>query len=289
MTAPASPERRVAVYLALTLALSSIFWFLIIRAGSMGAHGGAYVYALMWCPAAAAILTSLATGRRLREIGWRWSSRWALAAYAIPVAYGLIAYGATWALGLGSVPDGAFLAAVEARFGGGPVRALGVYLLIQSTVGVLASCASGLGEEIGWRGLLVPELSRRFAFTKTALISGAIWAVWHYPILLFADYNAGTPAWYGLTCFTICVIGIGFVFAYVRLVSGSVWPAAILHGSHNLWIQQVFDPLTGDTGKTPWIIGEFGAALAIVAIGVAWVTARQRRRLGPAEARMAPA
>jgi membrane protease YdiL (CAAX protease family) len=112
-------------------------------------------------------------------------------------------------------------------------------------------------------------------------VSGAIWAVWHYPILLFADYNAGTPAWYALTCFTVSVVGIGFVFAYARLKSGSVWPAAILHGSHNLWIQGVFTPLTRDTGRTRWVIDEFGAALAVTAVGVAWLTSRLRGRIAP--------
>lgn len=284
MSLPAAGSRRIGLYLALTVAFSSVFWYLIIRAGTLGAHGGAYVYGLMWCPAAAAILASLAAGRPLREIGWRWSWRWGLLAYAIPVAYGAIAYGVTWALGLGSVPDAGFLSTLAARFGGSSAAALVKFLMLQGTVGVLLSCGSGLGEEIGWRGLLVPELAKRFSFAGTALISGVIWAVWHYPVLLFADYNGGTPAWYGLSCFTVCVIGIAFVFAYARLESGSVWPAAILHGSHNLWIQGVFDPLTGDTGKTRWIIGEFGAALALTAIGVGWLTWRRSGALRPAPA-----
>ena len=134
----------------------------------------------------------------------------------------------------------------------------------------------GLGEEIGWRGFLVPELARRMAFPGVAFWSSAIWAVWHYPILLFADYRGGSPAWYSLTCFTVMVLGIGVVFAWSRLASGSVWPAAILHGSHNLWVQGIFDPLTADTGPTPWVIGEFGAALAIVSLAVAWLVLRRR-------------
>lgn len=279
----AAPGRRIAVYLGLTVALSSIFWFLIIRAGTMAVSGGAYVYASMWCPGVAAVLASLLTGRRLREIGWRWTWRWALLGYVIPVAYAAAAYGSSWALGLAGVPNSDFLARLTQRFGGSEGAALTKFLLLQGSVGVLFSCLSGLGEEIGWRGFLVPELARKMRFTRTALVSGAIWAVWHYPILLFADYNAGTPAWYGLICFTISVIGIGFVFAYARLKSGSVWPAAILHGSHNLWIQGVFTPLTRDTGSTRWVIDEFGAALALTAIGVAWLTWRLRGRIAPPE------
>jgi membrane protease YdiL (CAAX protease family) len=80
-----------------------------------------------------------------------------------------------------------------------------------------------------------------------ALISGVIWSVWHYPILFFADYNASTPAWYGAACFTVMVVGLSFAFAWMRLKSGSLWTAVLLHASHNLFIQRVFDPLTTDT------------------------------------------
>jgi membrane protease YdiL (CAAX protease family) len=51
----------------------------------------------------------------------------------------------------------------------------------------------------------------------------------------------------------------------MRLKSGSLWTAAILHASHNLYIQAIFTPLTRNTGKTAWFIDEFGAILPIVA------------------------
>src|SRR5262249_26896824 len=140
------------------------------------------------------------------------------------------------------------------------------YFLYAGTLGVLGSCISALGEEIGWRGFLVPELSKITSFPKTALISGIIWSMWHYPILLFADYNSGTPAWYGLSCFTIMVIGISFIYTYFRLKTGSLWTGVLLHASHNLFIQGFFDPITRQTEITKYVIGEFGAALAIMGI-----------------------
>ncbi|HEY7112603.1 MAG TPA: type II CAAX endopeptidase family protein [Thermoanaerobaculia bacterium] len=276
MSPEASVGRRVGTYLVLTFAFSFVFYFLIIRAGNLGAGGGLFVAGLMWSPAAAAIVASLLTRRRLSEIGWRWSWPYAGAAYVIPVLYGLAAYGATWALGLGAFPNRSFVATLM-KTGETSATTIARYVLVRGTLGVVLSLTTALGEEIGWRGFLVPELARRMPFARVALVSGAIWSLWHYPVLLFANHHGETPAWYRLICFTVMVLGISFVFAWIRLASGSVWPAAILHASHNLWIQSVFDPLTADTGRTAWVIGEFGAALAIAAIvAAALVTSRGR-------------
>jgi uncharacterized protein len=152
----------------------------------------------------------------------------------------------------------------------------GRYVVLVGTVGMATSCATALGEEIGWRGFLVPQLAKVTSFTNVSLLSGLVWSAWHYPILLLADYNSGTPAWFGLTCFTGMVVGISFVFAWMRLKSGSLWTGMFLHASHNLWIQGIFDPLTTDTGKTRFVIGEFGIGLAGAAVVVAFVTWQRR-------------
>ena len=39
-----------------------------------------------------------------------------------------------------------------------------------------------------------------------------------------------------------------------------------MHASHNLFIESFFDPITIDTGRTKYVIGEFGAGLALVSI-----------------------
>ena len=84
--------------------------------------------------------------------------------------------------------------------------------------------------------------------------------------MIFADYNAGTPGRYTVTCLTVEVIALSFVFAWTRLKSGSLWTAVLLHASHNTFIQQFFDPITTDTGRTRYVAGEFGVALPIVFI-----------------------
>ena len=42
----------------------------------------------------------------------------------------------------------------------------------------------------------MPELAKVTNFIGVGLISGAMWAAYHFPVLIFADYNAGTPVWF---------------------------------------------------------------------------------------------
>jgi CAAX protease family protein len=75
------------------------------------------------------------------------------------------------------------------------------------------------------------------------------------------------------------IVGISFALSWIRLKSGSLWTAAVFHGSHNCYIQAVFNPLTVSIGITPYIIGEFGAGLALMGLVVAYVFWRKRGQL----------
>lgn len=270
----------VTTFLVLVWAISAVFDSLIIRSGRVGGGRGVFSLGLMWSPAAAALLTAAIHRRPIATFGWVWGrTRYQLLSYVIPLAYASIAYGFVWATGLGSVGNPAAVAAIAREYSWATWPAWVVatgYVVLQATVSIIPACASALGEEIGWRGFLVPELSRALSFTKVSIFSGVIWATWHYPILLFADYNAGTPAWYGLTCFTVMVVGMSFILAWMRLRSGSLWTGMLLHGSHNLFVQTVFNPFTTNTGRTRYFTGEFGAALAVVAVVAAVIAWRAR-------------
>ena len=283
MPEEAEPQAQIRVFLLLTLGISAVFWWRIIHTGRLGAGHGLYVTGLMWSPGAAGLITRWLYEGSARGIGWQWGrTRYQILSYLIPIGYAFVVYAVVWITSLGGFYNVAFINAQAADLGWsalpGPLQLM-MYASVTGTIGMASSCATALGEEIGWRGFLVPQLAKVTSFTKLSLLSGLIWSLWHYPILLFADYNSGTPAWYGLTCFTLMVVGISFVFAWMRLKSGSVWTGMFLHASHNLWIQGIFDPLTMDTGKTRFVIGEFGIGLAAAAAGVAFLTWRRRGEL----------
>jgi len=272
MTEHRSSRQQVGIYLLLVFAFSSVFYFVMLRAHTLAAGAGLFVFGIMWCPALAGMATLKLNGRDLSDLGWKWpQTTYAVQSWFIPLLYATIAYVIVWASGFGGFPNHEFMDHLVPLIGLrlSPQLSTVIYVLIAGTFGVAKSVASALGEEIGWRGFLVPELFKTTSFTVTALISGVVWSCWHYPLLIWGDYNSGTPTWYGLTCFTLMVVSISFVFAWLRLKSGSLWTGALLHASHNLYIQGIFTPLTRNTGKTAWYIDEFGAIVPIVALAFA--------------------
>lgn len=256
---------EIAVFLGLTLLFSSVFWILIIDSGFQSKNAALFVFGLMWSPGAAAIFTSLIFQKSIRPIGWKWgNTRYQALSFILPVIYAAVFYSIVWLMGWGKIDKTFSVDAVE-------------FL----TVGIVFSLLFALGEEIGWRGFLVPRLSKLTGFTSVCFISGLIWSVWHYPLIIFASYHGGTSVLYSLICFTIMITGISFAFAWLRLISGSVWTGVFFHAAHNHFIQGFFDPLTADTGITPFIIGEFGAALAVAGIILAFIFWKLRHRLNP--------
>ena len=275
--------KPIWIFLSITLALSSIFYFLIIYTGTLGSGWGQFVMGIMWCPAIAAFITMKILKRDISELGWKWGeTKYQLWSYLIPLLYAFIAYLIIWVFDWGGFYNKAYVARLTESFGFGEIGSgfiIAFYFILFGIFGTIRSCASALGEEIGWRGFLVPELYKTQGFTKISFISGAIWGVWHLPILLFADYNSGTPSWYAMSCFMVLIISMSFIYTWFRMKSGSLWTAVILHASHNLFIQRIFTPLTEDTGNTAYYVDEFGIVLPIVAIGFAIYYWNKRKEL----------
>ncbi len=283
MSSSRSNKRTIFLFLGLTLLFSSLFYFFIIFSGSLSNGGGKYVMGLMWCPGLAALITMLLLGRDLSEMGWKWGSwRYQWWSYFIPIIYSLIAYISIWVIGWGDFYNIPFVESLEDSFGLGNIGqgfTLLLYVMLTGSIAVIRGMSSALGEEIGWRGLLTPLLYKEYGFTSSSLITGLVWGGWHLPVLLFADYNSGTPLWYAMSCFMFLVIAVSFIYTWFRIKSGSLWTAVILHASHNVFIQQIFTPLTSKTDNSAYFIDEFGIVLPIVITGMAIYFWTRRKEL----------
>ncbi|WP_372697926.1 lysostaphin resistance A-like protein [Arthrobacter sp. JSM 101049] len=104
--------------------------------------------------------------------------------------------------------------------------------LFNVLIGSFINLVPALGEEIGWRGWLVSRLEP-LGKTATVLVSGVVWGLWHTPLILLGYNYPGVPGWLGLLAMVGMTTSFGAVFAWLRLASGSVWPAALAHGALN--------------------------------------------------------
>ncbi len=264
----ASAWRKIIAYCLLTAVLSLPGYYLGIHSHVLAPRLSAFI--LMWGPGLSAIIVRLISERSLAGIGYGLKRPiWLLVAGLLPVVYALPPYMLAWGARLGAfVPDrwtGAVLYGLNAP---GPLPALGLIV----TVGFVDKAIRALGEETGWRGLLVPELLKVTSFRNTARVSGAIWALWHFPLILFADYKAtGTPVAYQLGCFALMVISSSFLYAWLRMRSGSVWPPTVLHAAHNLIIQSILDQAPVNKGGVFYLTTEFGCGVALCTVLVTWL------------------
>jgi membrane protease YdiL (CAAX protease family) len=282
-----NPRRRaIFIFLFTTLTLSSVVWLLTIHAaGKTGSFGNrVYGYGIMWCPALAAYITCKILRRNIADLAWQWGKpKYLLWSYLTPFFYTLTGYSIVWICGGGGFYDQPFLAKMEQDLGWTNVPPgifLILFVILQGVIGILPSMATALGEEIGWRGFLLPEIAGSTkSYTKTSLIMGLIWAVWHYPLLIWGNYNAGAPAWYSLITFTIGVMSITFIFTWFRLKSNSLWTSVMLHASHNLFVQAVFNPITIENSHTRYFTGEFGIVLPVISLFLAIYFWRRRKEL----------
>jgi uncharacterized protein len=265
--------RQILTFLCLVFVFSMVPYILMIHSHHIGAGNGLVVRLVMWCPAAAAFATCAIFRIDTRTLGWGWRPiRYEVLGYLLPLVYAIPVYVVTWIAVSGSFALPAFeqRAAASLSLASSPhLATFGVMIPMLATLGVIGSMANALGEEIGWRGFLLPRLTSRFGFTIVCFISGLVWAVWHYPGLLWSDYNAGTNPKYALTCFTLMVIADAFIMGWVRLKSGSLWPCALLHASHNLFIQAILDEMTAPAGRTLYYTTEFGCGLVVTVGAVA--------------------
>lgn len=145
-----------------------------------------------------------------------------------------------------------------------PVGALVAMQFVNVLIASLfVNLVPALGEEIGWRGWMLPKLLR-FGPWPAIILSGVIWGLWHAPAVLLGYNYPGSPGWLALLAMVVMSTIMGGIFGWLRLRGGSVWPAALAHSSFNasatlvlVFIAEngMYDPLQANvTGWSGWIL-----------------------------------
>ncbi len=268
-------RRGLAIYFAVLIPGSGLVEWLILGKGqSIGSYPW-LVLILMYMPTLSSVVARIVQREGIADvsfrIGGRETGRAALTALAMPLVVGFAAYGAAWALGLVG-----YQTPMQSRFHFVPAGFwpyIGITLVLVTPIAMV----SAAGEEIGWRGYMLTRLIDA-GVPRPLVVSGLIWATWHFPLILSGQYASSPYPILSAAIFMADVVGIALVIGIVRLRSGSVWPAVLLHGAWNAIIQGPFDRST--TGSHAWLwVGESGLFVAAVslAFGVAVVLLDRRR------------
>lgn len=240
--------RSVAIFIAVAYALLALcaapFWFL--------ADGIAHpLYS--WVLSVGMLTPTIATlvvvklvdkGSWREEVGLRFRGRWKRVALWIPLSVLLVLAinvasavimvlrgvpgdltGRTWA---DTVSD----SMTEAGAPMPQVAAIALVLAI-SAVNLLVTVVPALGEEIGWRGWLWQKL-KPLGFLGALTAGGAIWSLWHLPIVLIGHNYPGAPRPLAIGMFLIACIAMNFLFgAITERSGGNPIPAAFAHATVN--------------------------------------------------------
>lgn len=250
-------------FFAIVILISAMVETLICRGGAEWLY-----IVLMWIPAVAATVANCVffwengepfSLKKLFALGGfrKCKLRYVLLGCLLPLVYLLIPYMVYWLL----YPQ-------NFAYHGVSLTVILKNLLPVLVIGTFMSLLSALGEEIGWRGFMVPALYERLGLNKTLLISSLFWCCWHLPLLIGGGYMPGTPLWYQLPAFVLCIFPVGVMAGLLTLESGSVWPAAFLHAAHNNYDQAVFGVITAGANKM-YFVSETG----VLTILCAWVLA----------------
>lgn len=275
MKIPRESAITIGLFIALTVALYFVGYWLIYRMGQASP--------LMFSVGLAAILTCLFTRYPLAELGWGVGAwRWQSLSYAIPLLMIFISYLIAWLCGFVDFYNEDFIQQQKLNYNlnDWPDETfLLLFFIINASVVFLGVLPSVLAEELAWRGLLFTELNKFLSFSGVALISGCLWAVWHWPLIINGLYgNSVTPLMFQLSVFTLFIIACTIIMTYLRYKTNSLWSGVIFHMSLNVFLQKVFTPISQQYEQSAWYIDEFGMVTALVFSGFAlyfFIKARQ--------------
>lgn len=243
MRTPQQARRGLAIYFIVLIAASAALEVTIIRRGGLTVAGvGPLIFALMYVPTLASIVARVLGREGIRDISFAWGggtgTRAVITAWLVPVFVAVPAYGIAWSTGLVG-----FAAPATGTFSSiaNPVVRLIALIPLALTMGTALSALSAFGEEVGWRGYIVPRLVEG-QIPHAYLVSALVWCGWHVPLTLWGGYATGSMPALSALLFVAAILPVGLIYAKWRMASGSVWPCVIAHASRNVVVQSVFDP-----------------------------------------------
>jgi uncharacterized protein len=142
---------------------------------------------------------------------------------------------------------------------------------LNSLMGGVIFGVGPLGEEVGWRGFVLPRLLTRHTSLQASVLLGLLWAFWHTPLFFLSDFRNGVPLWVFCLLYPLSLIFISYLMTrFHHWSKGSLLVAIWFHGAVNVTASQMSDPDLWNTSRfSPLILGlitlaMFGLAALVV-------------------------
>ena len=195
----------------------------------------------MWGPGIAALVATLAVAKqpfkslRLNTLGPKHYYLWA---WLLPPALVILSGLLTILIRTGQLDtEFTFMQQMLDQTGTQLPISTAMLVLIQVAqallLGPLINVIFTMGEELGWRGFLLPRLMPLGQW-KALIISGSIWGLWHAPAIAQGHNYPDHPI-LGILLMTVFCILLGIIIGWMYLKARSPWVAALAHGSINAW------------------------------------------------------
>jgi uncharacterized protein len=256
-------HRRIALYIIAVL-LAAWLWMLSFR---LGFHPPEFVaiFVLMWIPGLLSILLRVVFKEGFGDVGWHiGKGRYWVWAYLGPLGLAaltfLIAFPFRKAALAADLSEQSMVYATFFKLpwffpNASPINLLAQRFFAVAVLGILSGFVFAFGEELGWRGYLLPRLVES-GWPCPIVLSGLVWGLWHSPLIVLTGYAHGAVT-LSLIMFTVLTILFGIFIAWLRFSSGSVFVATMAHASFNAFVQTFFG-LSFAADKNWFWVGDYG-------------------------------
>ncbi|MGL5348934.1 MAG: CPBP family intramembrane glutamic endopeptidase [Peptostreptococcaceae bacterium] len=244
--------KKIYTFLGITFLLTWLITFgLMFNGGYSNPSATIIIASCMFMPAISVIITTLISKNKFKDVWikpkFKGNIKYYLLAWLLPIILVLIG-SAIYYIIFPSHFDSSMSTMITATKG--QLSSLGKVvpsddelkslLLLQLATSIfiapVVNFITCLGEELGWRGYLLPNLLEKMSPIKATIVSGIIWGVWHAPMIAMGHnygLNYPTAPFGGIFAMIIFCVFVGSFLSYITIKSKSCIPAVIGHAMIN--------------------------------------------------------
>ncbi len=241
-------KKKFTIYMIFAFGLA---WVIQIIASIFARNGNVAVFQLllmacMFMPFLAALIAKIP----LKGMGWipklKGNIGWILLAWFGPMVLTILGALIFYII----FPDrldwtGSYMAIQMGEEAMAEVQAVGITIPLLTIITIVQASSYaplinglfGLGEEVGWRGVMYPMLKDKLGRVKGMVLGGIIWGAWHWPAMVLAGYEYGLEYWgapfLGMAMFCLYATVGGIILDVLYEKTKCIWVPSVGHGAIN--------------------------------------------------------